>query len=62
MGNKKILDLELNQGEANLILLALELYGQTMSLGGQSKSAVKAKELWDKIFDEGLEVFRCPIV
>lgn len=62
MGSKKILNLELDQNEANLILLALELYGQTMSLGGQSKSAVKAKELWDKIFDEGLEVFRCPIV
>lgn len=58
MGNKKILDLELNQGEANLILLALELYEQTMSLGGQSKSAEEAKELWDKIFDEGLEAFR----
>ena len=57
MGNKKILDLELNQGEANLILLALELYGQTMSLGLQSKSAAQAKELWDKIFDEGLEAF-----
>lgn len=62
MDSKKILNLELDQNEANLILLALELYGQTMSLGGQSKSAVKAKELWDKIFDEGLEVFRCPIV
>ena len=62
MDSKKILSLELDQNEANLILLALELYGQTMSLGGQSKSAVKAKELWDKIFDEGLEVFRCPIV
>lgn len=58
MSNKKILDLELNQGEANLILLALELYEQTMSLGGQTKSKEKAKELWDKIFDEGLEAFR----
>ena len=58
MGSKKILNLELDQNEANLILLALELYGQTMSLGGQSKSKEKAKELWDKIFDEGLEAFR----
>ena len=57
MDNNKILDLELNQSESNLILLALELYGQTMSLGGQSKSAAKAKELWNKIFDEGLEAF-----
>jgi hypothetical protein len=54
----KLLNKTLTQSEANLILLALELYEQSMSLSGQSKSAEKAKELWDNIFNEGLEAFR----
>ena len=56
MNSEKTFDLELTQGEANIILLALELYEQTMSLGGQTKSKKKSKELWDKIFDAGLQL------
>tara|TARA_B100001094_G_scaffold241771_1_gene237699 strand:- start:3388 stop:3567 length:180 start_codon:yes stop_codon:yes gene_type:complete len=55
MNNKKTFHLELTQGEANIILLALELYEQTMSLS-KGKSGKKPKELWDKIFDAGLRL------
>ena len=55
MNNKKTFHLELTQGEANIILLALELYEQTMLLN-KGKSGKKHKELWDKIFDAGLRL------
>lgn len=57
MSSKKTLEVSLNQKETNLILLALELYGETSSLNGQSKTSDEAKRLWDKFFDEGLNSF-----